>query len=119
MNRPPASPGWREPCAARNLPCTLLDANLEGQLFLLSAQAAPADTWGRRACRNLTANLAALRAPDLYAKPARYRRAVADVNRVLELAGQTRDISLSLANYQDPNLSPLEKRRPAAGGCPA
>ncbi|MHB8808720.1 MAG: B12-binding domain-containing radical SAM protein [Desulfobulbaceae bacterium] len=92
---------------AASLPCTLLDANLEGQLFLLSAQAAPADTWGRRACRNLTANLAALRTPNLYAEPARYHRAVADVNRVLELAGRSRNISLSLANYQDPDLSPL------------
>ncbi|MHB8790535.1 MAG: B12-binding domain-containing radical SAM protein [Desulfobulbaceae bacterium] len=90
------------------LPCTLLDANLEGQMFLLSAQAEPADTWGRRACRKLAANLAALRSQDTYAAPARYRRAVADVNRVLELAGQSGNISLSMANYQDPVLSPLK-----------
>ena len=91
-----------------NVPCTLLDANLEGQMSLLAAQAEPADTWGRRACRNLPANLSALRDPGTYASPARYRRAVADVNRVLELAGQTRNISLSLVNYQDPELSPLK-----------
>ena len=91
-----------------NLPCTLLDANLEGQLFLLAGQAAPADTWGKRACRNLSANLAGLRTPELYASQARYRRAVADVNRVLELAGQARNLTLSLANYQDPELSPLK-----------
>jgi hypothetical protein len=91
-----------------SLPCTLLDANLEGQLFLLSAQAEPADTWGRRACRNLAANLKGLRTPATYASPARYRRAAADVNRVLELAGQSRTVSLSLANYQDPAYSPLK-----------
>lgn len=89
------------------IPCTLLDANMEGQMFLLAGQAAPADTWGKRACRSLTANLAGLRTPELYANPARYRRAVADVNRVLELAGQARNLSLNLANYQDPELSPL------------
>jgi radical SAM superfamily enzyme YgiQ (UPF0313 family) len=33
---------------------------------------------------------------------------VADVNRILELAGQEKNIALSLANYQDPSLSPLK-----------
>lgn len=35
------------------LPCTLLDANLEGMLFLLGSTAEPDDTWGRRARRGL------------------------------------------------------------------
>lgn len=92
---------------ARGLACTLLDANLEGQLFLLAGQPSPTDTWGRRACRNLTANLAALRSPALYGSPARYRRAVTDVNRVLAMTGLPGDVSLSLANYQHPGVSPL------------
>ena len=89
------------------LPCTLLDANLEGQLFLLSAPALGTDTWSLRAARNRNDNLAALRTPALYQNPSRYRRAVADVNRVLALAGQQRHVALSLANYQEQGLSPL------------
>ena len=90
------------------LPCTLLDANLEGLLFLLQSGERPHDTWGRRAYRNLEANIAALRRPALYTNPDRYRRAVADVNRMLELGGPGKNIQLSLANYQDPSLSPLQ-----------
>ena len=90
------------------LPCRLLDANLEGLLFLLGSAAEPPDTWGRRAYRNLEANLKSLRSLELYRNQDRYQRAVADVNRVLELAGQGKNIALSLANYQDPALSPLK-----------
>ena len=91
-----------------NLPCTLLDANLEGLSFLLASVPAPKDTWGRRAHRNLEANFASLRSQDLYTNADRYRRAVADVNKILDLAGQEKNISLNLANYQDPLLSPLK-----------
>ncbi|OGR00048.1 MAG: radical SAM protein [Deltaproteobacteria bacterium RIFOXYD12_FULL_55_16] len=89
------------------LPCTLLDANLEGQLFLLAGSPAGTDTWSLRAGRNLNANLAALRTPVLYQNPSRYRRAVADVNRVLEQSGRGHHLALSLANYQEQGLSPL------------
>lgn len=89
------------------LPCSLLDANLEGQLFLLAAPAASKDTWSLRAGRNLQANLAALRTPELYQNPSRYRRAVADVNRMLEQTGRHQHLSLSLANYQEQRFSPL------------
>lgn len=90
-----------------DIPCTLLDANIEGLLFLLATAIEPGDTWGRRACRNLQANLASLRNPEIYLNMDRYRRAVADVNRVLELIGRENNILLSLANFQDPDLSPL------------
>jgi hypothetical protein len=91
-----------------SLPCRLLDANLEGLLFLLAAAEQPQDTWGRRAYRSLEANLAALRSQALYANQDRYQRAVADVNRLLELVGLGKNIALSLANYQDASLSPLK-----------
>jgi len=89
------------------LPCTLLDANLEGQMFLLAAPSFGTDTWSLRASRNLNDNLAALRTPELYQSPSRYRRAVADVNRVLEQTGKRHYLALSLANYQEQGLSPL------------
>jgi radical SAM superfamily enzyme YgiQ (UPF0313 family) len=91
-----------------DLPCTLLDANLEGLFFLLKSVRKPNDTWGQRAYRNLEANLASLRSQPLYTNQDRYRRAVADVNRMLELAGVGKKNSLSLANYQDSSLSPLK-----------
>ena len=91
-----------------DIPCTLLDANLEGLLFLVGSAAEPDDTWGRRAYRNLEGNLASIRSQALYTNQDRYRRAVVDVNRILEFAGGERNILLSLANYQDSSLSPLK-----------
>ncbi|MBC8208625.1 MAG: radical SAM protein [Desulfobulbaceae bacterium] len=90
------------------LPCTLLDANLEGLSYLLASPPEPSDTWGRRACRGLKDNLAALKDPQLYTNPDRYQRAVADVGRVLDLIGRSHGLGLTLANYQDQALSPLK-----------
>jgi hypothetical protein len=89
------------------LPCTLLDASMEGLLFLLAAPVSAADNWSRRAGRAVAANLAALRAPELYRHPDRYQRAMSDLNRVVELAGRPH-LLLNLANYQDQELSPLK-----------
>jgi hypothetical protein len=86
---------------------TLLDANLEGQLHLLGRQPPSTDTWTRRACRALPGNLEKMRSPAIYGHPARYQRAVADLNRVLEQVGFQHQLELSLANYQDAAISPL------------
>lgn len=91
---------------AHHLPCALLDANLEGLLFLLQAPFTPTGTWSSRAWRNLAANLLALRTPGLYGSVDRYRRAVADLNRLLEQKGRPK-LLLSLANYQEQQKSPL------------
>jgi hypothetical protein len=92
---------------AHGHPCTLLDANLEGQLQLLAQRNPAPDTWSRRAQRNLPAHLAALRSPGLYRDPARYQRAVSDLNRVLQTSNRP-GLNLNLANYQDETLSPLK-----------
>ena len=72
------------------LECTLLDANLEGQLHLLGRQPQTDDTWSRRAGRAINDNLKKMGGPEIYANPARYQRAVADINRVLEQVGLKR-----------------------------
>jgi hypothetical protein len=88
--------------------CTLVDANLEGQLWLMASAMNPVDTWSTRALKHREANLAALRYSATYSNIDRYQRAVRDVNRVLELAAASRpELSLSLANYEDSSLDPL------------
>jgi radical SAM superfamily enzyme YgiQ (UPF0313 family) len=89
-------------------PCTLLDANLEGLLSLLTAPPEATGTWDRRACRNLITNLTAIRNPDLYTRPDRYQRVVADINRVLAMAGRPYEAAVGLANYQEVGRSPLK-----------
>ncbi len=92
---------------AHGIPCTILDANLEGLLHLLQEPKTVSDTWSRRAIKNVAANIAALRNPRTYRSLDRYSRAVNDVNRVLEVSARESGVILGLADNQHQSLSPL------------
>jgi hypothetical protein len=89
------------------IPCRVLDANQEAQLWLLGQPCDASDTWSRRAIRNLPANLAGLRDMRTYHSSDRYSRAVRDVNRHLAVSGQESGAVVGLADYQQQRLSPL------------
>ncbi len=95
--------------AAYNVEHTLLDANLEGMLDLLKKHLAPADTWTRRAYRNLSRNLSSIRSWQIYQNIDSYKRAVLDINRLLNIAGGDR-VRISLADYTDARLSPVKSQ---------
>jgi len=87
---------------------TLLDANLEGMLWLLQrGPSGPQDTFTRRACRNLPADLAFLRSRQGYGDHSRYGKAVIEVNRVLGRSASG-PVRLSLADYTHGLLSPVK-----------
>ena len=92
---------------AGGVDCRVADLNLACMLDLLHGPVIASDTWSRRAVGGMDANLAALRSPALYENHDRYKRAVVDVNRVLNIAGQASNVSLSLSNYSSPDLSPV------------
>jgi len=93
------------------IPCEIIDANAEGMIFLLHRDSAGRqDTWTKRARRSLPRHLETLRSPDIYSFPDRYRRAVADVNRVLKVSSPNQEISVSLNDYQDAGLAPVSSR---------
>ena len=96
--------------SAHGVPCTLLDANLEGMLFLLQQPRTASDTWTRRAIKNIDANLAALRDPDTYRSPDKYGRAVKDVNRALEASAKEHHAILGFADYHHETLSPVRSK---------
>jgi hypothetical protein len=88
----------------------VVDANIEGLLYLLESAGSPAsisDTWTKRAIKNMGRNLAALKERSIYHSLDRYKRAVLDVNRVLEISFDGAS-TISLANYQHSRLSPLK-----------
>lgn len=93
--------------------CTVLDANLEGILSLLNWSAArdvpqrPSDRWTDRACRHLDSNMKVLTSRHGYGHMDRYKRAVRDVNRVLEVSAPHHGVRLSLSNYLDRAHSPV------------
>lgn len=87
--------------------CRVVDGNFEGMLSILNNPTAAPDRWTRRAIRHLTTHMMALRDDQTYSARDRYTRAVMDINRIVTVAGRQRGVSLSLANYQDPALSPV------------
>lgn len=95
---------------ACGVPHEILDANVEGLLFLLETGALRPregmDTWSRRALRNVRNNLAAVRDMRTYGAPDRYRRAVLDLNRAVAISAGT-GAAVGLANSQRTDLSPL------------
>lgn len=92
---------------AHGIPCSVLDANLEGLLWLMRQPHTASDTWTRRAAKNLSSNLDALRVIQTYRSLDRYSRAVRDVNRLLAVVAKDSGIVVGLADYQDKRLSPL------------
>lgn len=91
---------------AQGVRCTLIDANIEGLHHVLGRVTPSDDTWSRRAHRHLEGHLGALRASATYRHLDPYRRAVADLGRLLALAGGD-DIRLGLADYRDARWAPV------------
>ncbi|MDD2852414.1 MAG: radical SAM protein [Desulfuromonadaceae bacterium] len=89
------------------VPSRLLDANLEGQLWLLEQPLTATDTWSRRVLKGRSGNLNALRSSATYRNPGRYRRVVSDLNRAIALALLDGRVAGGLADYQHSLLSPL------------
>ncbi|WP_458778419.1 B12-binding domain-containing radical SAM protein [Desulforhopalus sp. 52FAK] len=85
---------------------TVCDMNIEGFHYLMENTTNGDDTWSRRAIKNVSRNIEALQTSTTYQNRDKYKRAVADVNRVLEIAGKRHGIDLSLANYVDERYSP-------------
>jgi radical SAM superfamily enzyme YgiQ (UPF0313 family) len=92
---------------ANGISYSVLDANLEGLLYLLDQPQVASDTWTRRAVRNISKNIAVIRDPQTYSFFDRYSRAVKDVNRLLAVTAKDRCVIVGLADYQHRHLSPL------------
>ncbi|MCX5850140.1 MAG: B12-binding domain-containing radical SAM protein [Deltaproteobacteria bacterium] len=111
-SEPPAGIAKLSSCLNENgISNDVIDANLEGILFLLkhtSDKNTTADRWTTRAIKNLERNLAALRNIDTYQNQSRYQRAVMDINHLLNVAAKSWHVDLSLADYHDQNLSPVK-----------
>lgn len=93
---------------AHGVKCSLLDANLETTLSILASSTPSADDrWTARAYRSSQSHLTYLRSRRALGNRDRYKRAVLDLNRLLEKSPHPAGIHLSLANYQDDRLSPV------------
>lgn len=88
----------------------ILDANIEGLLYLMQRPKPFSDTWTDRAFRTISDNLALMKNGKGCANFDRYKRAVMDINRVIEVSGVESGVTAGLANYKHKWLSPLKSR---------
>ena len=106
---PPAGIAKLSSCLnANGIEHSVIDANLEGILYLLkdtSSKNKSTDRWTARACKNRESNLAALQDVTTYQNISRYRRVVADTNHLLNVAGTGNEGKLVVRVWQ------YEKRR--------
>ena len=86
----------------------IIDANLEGLLFLCQSPLAARDTWTRRAVNRVERNLETLMQAAAYQNLDRYKQAVFELNRVLTMQDRSGSTEVSLANYKDRHLSPVK-----------
>ncbi|MGV8075441.1 MAG: B12-binding domain-containing radical SAM protein [Syntrophobacteraceae bacterium] len=90
--------------------CCVIDANLEALLTGFRKIPLSEDKWTSRAVKNLDSNLSSLRNRLAYVNPDQYKRAVIDLNRLLEISAIPNQIRLGWANYQDRRLSPARSQ---------
>ncbi len=88
----------------------VIDANVEGLLYLLrggAQQSEDSGRWDIRARKNLKTNLDLLGTTGVFKNKSRYSRAVMDIHRVLRTAGKPFGVQLSLSDYEDGRRSPV------------
>jgi radical SAM superfamily enzyme YgiQ (UPF0313 family) len=111
-SEPPAGIARLSSCLAANgIEHSVIDANLEGILYLLkdtSNNNKATGRWTTRACKKMENNIVALQDIATYQSPSRYQRAVMDINHLLNVAGKSWRVGLSLADYRDQCLSPVK-----------
>jgi radical SAM superfamily enzyme YgiQ (UPF0313 family) len=95
---------------SRGISHRILDANLEGLLYLIHLSkplpGTSSDRWTSRAFRNASGNNTSLRSRQTYLNIDRYKRAVIDLDHAIEKSVES-EVIIGLANYKDSTLSPL------------
>ncbi|MEN6375106.1 MAG: radical SAM protein [Smithella sp.] len=109
---PPAGVAKIAGCLTANgIDHVIIDANLEGLLYLLNTPVPEIygnDRWTVRAWKHREKNLSALRDGKIYQNRSRYQRAVSDINRLVGQAGKAYGVDLSLADYHDSRFTPVK-----------
>ena len=88
-----------------NIPCQCIDANLEGQLFLLNQPVEAEDTWTKQASAKLHSHLKEMKTGSAFTSIGHYNRIVRDLNRILQLQGSQAGYRLNLADCGHQKLS--------------
>ncbi|MEF9426478.1 MAG: radical SAM protein [Candidatus Mariimomonas ferrooxydans] len=96
--------------AGHGIKHTILDANLEALLYIISNTHSQAhkqyDKWTVRSLRNISENHESIKSRRIFQNIDRYKRTVIDLNHAIELWAD-KGASPGIANYRHKHLSPL------------
>ncbi len=92
------------------LDCRVMDANIEGQLYLINSVSTAQDSWSARALKHRDVILRDLRDPALYTNEDRYHQRVYDLNRLLSISVDQARFRITLSDYSDNRLSSVSSR---------
>lgn len=93
--------------SASGVDAHVLDANLEGLLYMLRAPVRPEDTWTRRAAGAAGRHFDDIRSGHAFRNHAAYGRAVRDLNRLLEVQSAAFGARVTLGDYAANDLQPV------------
>jgi radical SAM superfamily enzyme YgiQ (UPF0313 family) len=93
-----------------NKPCQVMDANIEGLLYLINSDIVPIDSWSERALKNREKILADIKDKALYDNMDRYHQRVYDLNKLLSISVDAKRFRISLSDYSDAALSSVNSK---------
>lgn len=93
---------------AHDIPCRILDGNPEGLFHMINSEVPDDDTWTKRAVKGKEHSMAILTSGEGYTNFDTYKSHIKRLNRLLEKSNLNKGHEITLANYQDPSLSPLK-----------
>lgn len=92
------------------IPCHVVDANIEGLLYLINSDIVPIDSWSKRALKNREKILFDLKDHALYENMDRYHQRVYDLNKLLSISVNTERFRITLSDYSDTGLSSVNSK---------
>lgn len=92
---------------ANNTRFDVIDANIEGIYWLIQNTPSLGDRWTMRATKNLDVNIASIKNGHAFKNMARYKKAVYEINRLLLVSQPGQAIKITLTDYEDKALSPV------------
>ncbi|WP_457552680.1 B12-binding domain-containing radical SAM protein [Desulfobacula sp.] len=90
--------------------CQVVDANIEGLLYLINSDIVPIDSWSKRALKNRENILFDLKNTGLYENMDRYHQRVYDLNKLLSISVDTKRFRITLSDYSDTKLSSVNSK---------
>ncbi|MCF6245874.1 MAG: radical SAM protein [Desulfobacula sp.] len=90
--------------------CCVVDANVEGLMYLIHSVKEPIDSWSQRALKNRDKIIGDLKDPALYKNMDRYHQRVYDLNKLLSISVDSKRFRITLSDYSDNKLSSVNSK---------